>query len=608
MPSARRGKKPVVTVPPARAPHAAATRRARPLILVRGFGGLSVDDEKRVAYQGFNDGTVYPQKRGENYIYEGLVLRFMKSRWGFQDATNVVGYYPDDLQEPLALPAELGWLPRELFHGQHVVVDPAMALSVVRSMTDPCRTLWVFRYYDLNDRNFARYGEALARLITFVRWLAYRPARDRVPAAPPSLADLPPDAPGVNIIAHSMGGLIVREVLQRTYPLRGQSGADHINKIVTLGTPHRGISFQVLRDWIRIDAEEELEHFNPSFQANPGEPTSAVNLDRFFPPERILTVVGTNYRTYGPNVASWMNRLASVAGEFGPNYNRSDGLVKQTAAQLDGAPRTFVHKCHGGPDSLVTSREAFEVATRFLFGDVKVWLHLVAADVRRGLDWIGRSEVFFGVSIKPRGVDFDLFHQSTDAENCYGPFRKPDLSDGASGKQGDEPPAFGWAGPDRLIWEGWLDTSARVSPAAPDSSAAGGEPPSPAGRFLRSVESGGRAADVNDIVMRLDVYVGERDLFGIGFSDNVIFRKQYYVRARISDTPPARLERFELYDGEAFAEDRPGVPMREDGDGWLFDVAGTGFTGTLKVRFAVVPEDGDLPASVASRSRTGPGA
>jgi hypothetical protein len=52
-------------------PHSVPTRRALPLILIRGFGGIGVEDEKRVAYQGFNDGTVYPGKRGENYIYEG---------------------------------------------------------------------------------------------------------------------------------------------------------------------------------------------------------------------------------------------------------------------------------------------------------------------------------------------------------------------------------------------------------------------------------------------------------------------------------------------------------------------------------------------------------
>ena len=79
----------------------APTRRPMPIILIRGFGGLDVDDEKQLAYQGFNVGTVYPQKRGENYIYEGLILRLMKSRWQYHDATNVVGYYGSPLAASL---------------------------------------------------------------------------------------------------------------------------------------------------------------------------------------------------------------------------------------------------------------------------------------------------------------------------------------------------------------------------------------------------------------------------------------------------------------------------------------------------------------------------
>ena len=48
--------------------------------------------------------------------------------------------------------------------------------------------------------------------------------------------------------------------------------------------------------------------------------------------------------------------------------------------------------------------------------------------MKRGQDWFGKSEFFFGVSIKPRCVDFELFHQSAEAENCYGPFNNGDLS------------------------------------------------------------------------------------------------------------------------------------------------------------------------------------
>src|SRR5438046_7540734 len=80
---------------------AVAVRTPLPLILIRGFGGLGVEDEKKIAYQGFNDGTVYPQKRGENYIYEGLILRFLKSNWQYRDATNVVGYYGSAIKDSM---------------------------------------------------------------------------------------------------------------------------------------------------------------------------------------------------------------------------------------------------------------------------------------------------------------------------------------------------------------------------------------------------------------------------------------------------------------------------------------------------------------------------
>ena len=63
-----------------------------------------------------------------------------------------------------------------------------------------------------------------------------------------------------------MGGLLVREAIQVTYPQMKEQASDHINKIVTLGTPHQGIAFQFLQEWIKLEAEEELEHFNPAFQ------------------------------------------------------------------------------------------------------------------------------------------------------------------------------------------------------------------------------------------------------------------------------------------------------------------------------------------------------
>jgi hypothetical protein len=543
------------------------SRRALPLILIRGFGGVGVDDDKRVAYQGFNEGTVYPQKRGENYIYEGLILRFMKADWKYHDATNVVGYYSKSIDvETDDLPEEIKGLDSSYFTGDRIVIDAAMARNLVLSVGDPSQTMWVFRYYDLDDRRFETYGRALVRLIAFIRDLSAMKI-----AAQPGSGAAPPAArkPKVNILAHSMGGLLVREAVQVTYPELGQNAADHINKIVTLGTPHQGIAFQFLRDWIKLDAEQELEHFNPKFQADEdrddrkgkykGKKNEAayIYFKDHFPLDRLLTVVGTNYRSYSVSPSSWMNRLFSVAGEGGPTYNRSDGLVKQAYAQIPGALRTFVHKCHGGPDSLVTSREAYEIATRFFFGNVRVRLRLESAAITRGSDWFGKSEFFFGVSVKPRKVDFELFHQSAEAENCYGPFRQPDLSDPEQD--------FGWADPaTKRIWEGFLDTS----------------------KLVRDPRRG-----VLDMVLRLDFYVGERDTYGVGFSDNVIFRKQYYLRAVLQR--PLVLyrhedEQFMATDYESPADDK----MRENATGWSFDVSGTGFKATLCLEFDHVPLEG----------------
>jgi hypothetical protein len=77
-------------------------------------------------------------------------------------------------------------------------------------------------------------------------------------------------------------------------------------------------------------------------------------------------------------------------------------------------------------------------------------------------------------------------------------------------------------GPDRLLWEGFLDCSSILED---------------------------ESVTTKDMVIRLDFYLGERDLYGVGFSDNVIFRKQYYVRALWKPN-------FALYlhDGDQFAQ------------------------------------------------------
>jgi hypothetical protein len=220
---------------------------------------------------------------------------------------------------------------------------------------------------------------------------------------------------------------------------------------------------------------------------------------------------------------------------------------------------------------------------RFFHGTHLVRLWLEEARVLRGGDFFSRSEFYLGVSIKPRYVDFELFHQSAEAENCYGPFHDWILSDNLPDLQtalrqplaGSGDPTNGWAGPDRLVWEGWVD--ARAQPANPQ-----------------------------DMVFRVDIYLGERDSFGVGFSDNVVFRKQYYIQAVVEPGPLAlfvhtgeqylgtkepadRLELERLAQASAEAAVQRAQSTGRPGE-WTFQTKGTGLAATWRVAIETEPD------------------
>ena len=88
--------------------------------------------------------------------------------------------------------------------------------------------------------------------------------------------------------------------------------------------------------------------------------------------------------------------------------------------------------------------------------------------------------------------------------------------------------------------------------------------------------------------------LGERDTFGVGFSDNVIFRKQYYVRAVAEgDAEPggsfANVKMY-LYRDENFATTAGADEMTRDGSVWSCKVGGTGFEARLGVSLEMVTE------------------
>jgi hypothetical protein len=86
----------------------------RSLIRIRGFGGLGATDERRMAYQGFNDGMGSPQKRRENYIHEGWTAP-LSSPFNFHSAFWMLGWRAGHRRLPLGRPGAVSTGRRNTF-------------------------------------------------------------------------------------------------------------------------------------------------------------------------------------------------------------------------------------------------------------------------------------------------------------------------------------------------------------------------------------------------------------------------------------------------------------------------------------------------------------
>lgn len=474
----------------------------RPVLLVRGFDPMG--ESPANPYYGFNDGTVYPHRLGDDHIYEGMLLKFLKTDFRsrgsdaptrYLDATNALRYTPHRAGQtpPPPDPRAVDALRRDILDGQPptpeqmgwltdpVRLDPQVA---ARFRNRP-ETVWVYRYYDFQVRDVLFAAQQLRRVIDMVETVT--------------------GVTGVLLVCHSMGGLVARYLIQKVYADRDEAHR-HIHRWVTLGTPHRGIAFSPTE---RLTLGE-LEYFHRDrLEKDLGTPLA--DISPHFDPRRLLCVVGTNHRTYGVRVAAALNQ--AVSWLHGQDQNHSDGLVKQESATLSGAYRADVFKCHGGADSLVTSREAFELAARFFFGDVRASIRISSAEIRKRYDGYralsgfldGKPEFYVGFSVKPRQVDFFLHQQDKESENCFGPIDHHVL----------EPSDFVFDREDHtrdgLIYEGVFNYALR----------------------------GHNAAGEENLVFRFDTYVGERDGYLLGHSDTVIVQAQSYFEVRLAPDAPA---------------------------------------------------------------------
>jgi hypothetical protein len=116
--------------------------------------------------------------------------------------------------------------------------------------------------------------------------------------------------------------------------------------------------------------------------------------------------------------------------------------------------------------------------------------------------------------------------------------------------------------PNWTLWEGWVDRS----------------------RITR---------DTGDLVFRLELYVSERDSFGVRFSDDVILHRQLFVRV----APPEGGTVQDGVGGISWSENprlsadgtlgKPATPMGDAGLAWQFAVDYADFEATLAIELKV---------------------
>ena len=243
-----------------------------PIVYVRGYAmtASEIADTVSMPYMGFNlgatkvrqswDGTIYKQ------VFESPMMRLMKD-YGYTDA------FSDGAE-----------IDRDITH----------------------KTVIIYRYYDQADRDFGE-GKPLS-----------------IPAAALQLRDLilnirkqicGDDATRlaefrVHLVAHSMGGLVCRCLLQND-GISSPAVREMVDKVFTYATPHNGIemaginvpAFLGLWDINNFNRETMAGYLNLD-----GRPERVDSLGGKFDPNRFFCLVGTNQQDYGAakGVSKWL--------------------------------------------------------------------------------------------------------------------------------------------------------------------------------------------------------------------------------------------------------------------------------------------------------------
>jgi len=341
-----------------------------PIIYVRGYAMTGGEKDATAAdpFCGFNYGSTVlravPDKKApaRKYVFESPVVRLM-SDFGYTD----------------------------VYQEGRDILDPEWHSDALGQPTGnklDKKSIIIYRYYDSSSDLLGQGGKT-PEIEDFARELGELIVKVRELVCANPANKIEPDDFRCYLVAHSMGGLICRALLQNP-ALDVHGAAKYVDKLFTYATPHNGIDVANVNvpQWLGLN---DISNFNRSkrmskYLALEKEFKKHKRVDLIpesrFPSRRVFCMVGTNRMDY--------SAAAGLARTF--VGHGSDGLVlieNATCHGVDGngdvgAPcaKAFTYRSHSGPFGIVNSEEAYQNLTRFLFGNVRVDIFVDVEDVR----------------------------------------------------------------------------------------------------------------------------------------------------------------------------------------------------------------------------------
>ncbi|MEH2190392.1 MAG: alpha/beta hydrolase [Nostoc sp.] len=348
-----------------------------PIIFVRGYAGTEKDVEQTVndPFYGFNSGSTHirvdENENPQKFFFESPLLRLMTDH----------GYQP-------------------------IVDNQNVSNQIKRLFGQLHKTIWIYRFYDVTTPSFGSSSVVRQEMEEIAKGL-----RDLINNVKETTG-----AEKVYLVAHSMGGLVCRSLIQKIYPDEGEQAVDHIDKFFTYATPHGGIYFEVgsglienLRDKFQLNNSDDFgpqrmyQYLTPRAEVENELPDNfelekLQSIENAFSPNRVFSLIGTNAHDY-EEAFGFARKTVGV---------KSDGLVQIDRAYITGSHRAYVHRSHGGRYGILNSEEGYQNLQRFLFGDIQVKLSLSNVELQ------DRDNNFYQLETRValRGLPIPIYEQA----------------------------------------------------------------------------------------------------------------------------------------------------------------------------------------------------